>query len=38
MELVHVRDGKAVSHFVIPDRMSLMQQLGAIPPTAPAGG
>jgi predicted ester cyclase len=37
LELVHVRDGKCVSRFGIPDAMSLMQQLGAIPSAAPAG-
>lgn len=33
-----MRDGKFVSHFGIPDRMSLMQQLGAIPAAGPSGG
>jgi predicted ester cyclase len=38
LELVHVRDGNFVSHFGIPDAMSLMQQLGGLPSAMPAGG
>ena len=36
MEIVHVRDGKFVSHYGIQDGMSLMQQLGVMPAAAPA--
>jgi predicted ester cyclase len=38
IEIVHVRDGRFVSHYGIQDGMSLMQQLGVMPAAAQAGG
>ena len=38
LDIVHVRDGKFVSHFGIQDGMSLMQQLGVLPAAMQAGG
>jgi steroid delta-isomerase-like uncharacterized protein len=36
MDLVRLRDGKAVEHWGVTDAMTMMQQLGAMPEEAPA--
>jgi steroid delta-isomerase-like uncharacterized protein len=37
MDLVRIRDGKAVEHWGVTDNLAMMQQLGAIPAEAPTG-
>jgi predicted ester cyclase len=37
MDLVRIRDGKAVAHWGLTDTRTMMEQLGAIPEEARAG-
>ena len=37
MDLVRIRDGKAVEHWGVTDNLAMMQQLGAVPEEAPTG-
>ena len=36
MDLVRIRDGKAVEHWGVTDNLAMMQQLGAMADEAPA--
>ncbi len=36
MDMVRIRDGKAVEHWGVTDNLAMMQQLGAMPEEAPA--
>lgn len=37
MDLVRIRNGKAVEHWGVTDNLAMMQQLGAVPAEAPTG-